>query len=96
MYAEESGSSPGIFSSPLAPTVYSVARTSRSPSGLVWPFGSSIVASVPGSNMSVAWRASASSWGVVLLVATWSVFAFSSIGVTFVSYAVITTSAMST
>ncbi len=83
-------------SSPSAPTVYSVARTSRSPSGLVWPFGSSIVASVPGSKSSVAWRAAASSCGVVLEVATWSVVAFSSISVTLVSYGVITTSAMST
>ena len=54
------------------------------------------MASVPGSNSSVAWRGSASSSGVVFDVATCSVVAFSSISVTFVSYGVITTSAMST
>jgi hypothetical protein len=69
-------------SSPAGPAVYSVARTSRSSIGSVRPSGSSMVASVPGSNISVAVRASASSSGVTSLVATWTSPAFCSISVT--------------
>jgi len=62
--------------------VYSVARTARSPSGRAVPSGSVIVASVPGSNISVALRAPSASdtWS---LVTACSAGAFSSTCITF-------------
>jgi hypothetical protein len=92
VYALVEGSSPGIAAGPLAPTVYSVARTCRSPSGRVEPSGSFITAVVPRSNMSVAARVpSASLTGPPS--ATWiGAVECASIVVTFVSYGVMTTS----
>ncbi|HEX7125840.1 MAG TPA: hypothetical protein VF406_08680 [Thermodesulfobacteriota bacterium] len=50
------GSSAGIASGPFGPTVYSVARTVRVPSGWVVPSGSTIAAVVPAGTSTVARR----------------------------------------